>query len=98
MSIPFSTHLSVSADVMVRQVGDEAVLLNLKTEKYLGLDNVSNRIWQALTTQGTIQAAYDVLLAEFEVDPGKLRADLDEFVQQLLQFGLVEQKVEQDRG
>lgn len=83
---------------MVRQVGDEAVLLNLKTEKYLGLDNVSNRIWQALTTEGTIQSAYDVLLAEFEVDPSKLHADLDEFVQQLLQFGLVEQKVEQDRG
>jgi len=83
---------------MVRQVGDEAVLLNLKTEKYLGLDDVSNRIWQVLTSGGTIQAAYDALLAEFEVDPGKLRADLDEFVQQLLQYGLVEQKVEQDRG
>jgi len=83
---------------MVRQVGDEAVLLNLKTEKYLGLDDVSNRIWQVLTSGGTIQAAYDALLAEFEVDPGKLRADLDEFVQQLLQYGLVEQKVEQDQG
>jgi len=83
---------------MIRQVGDESVLLNLKTEKYLGLDNVSNRIWQVLTTGGTIQAAYEVLLAEFEVDPEKLRADLGEFVQQLIQYGLVQQKVEQDRG
>jgi hypothetical protein len=79
---------------MVRQVGDEAVLLQLKTEQYLGLDPVSTRIWQALTAGGTVQAAYDSLLAEFDVDAERLRADLDEFVQELLRFGLVEQRVE----
>jgi hypothetical protein len=94
MAIPFSSHLAVSTDVMIRQVGDEAVLLDLKTERYLGLDGVSNRIWQVLTAGGTIQTAYDTLLAEFEVDPERLRSDLEEFVQQLLQFGLVEQGAE----
>ena len=94
MAIPFSSRLSVSADVMVRQVGDEAVLLDLKTERYLGLDDVSNRIWQVLTAGGTVQAAYDTLLAEFDVDPERLRSDLEEFVQQLLEFGLVEQGAE----
>jgi hypothetical protein len=94
MPIPFSSHLSVSADVMVRQVGDEAVLLNLKTEKYLGLDGISNRIWQVLTTGATVQTAYDTLLSEFEVDPERLRKDLEEFVRELLEFGLVEQRTE----
>jgi hypothetical protein len=79
---------------MVRQVGDEAVLLNLKTEQYLGLDDVSSRIWQVLTTGGTVQAAYDTLLAEFDVDSERLRIDLEEFVQELLQFGLVERSGE----
>ena len=79
---------------MVRQVGDEAVLLNLKTEQYLGLDDVSSRIWQVLTTGGTVQAAYDTLLAEFDVDSERLRADLEDFVQELLQFGLVERSGE----
>ena len=94
MAIPFTSRLSVSADVMVRQVGDEAVLLNLKTEQYLGLDDVSNRIWQVLTAGGTVQAAYDTLLAEFDVDSERLRADLEDFVQELLQFGLVERRSE----
>ena len=76
---------------MLRQVGDEAVLLNLKTEQYLGLDDVSHRIWQVITAGGTLQTAYDTLLAEFDVDPEKLRTDLEEFVQELLQYGLVEQ-------
>jgi hypothetical protein len=79
---------------MVRQVGNEAVLLDLKTERYLGLDGVSSRIWQVLTAGGTLQAAYDTLLAEFDVDPERLRADLQEFTQELLQLGLVEQRTE----
>jgi hypothetical protein len=90
MPIPFSSRLSVSVDLMVRQIGDEAVLLNLKTEQYLGLDTASNRFWQALTAGGTVQTAFDSLLAEFDVEPNRLRMDLEEFVQQLLQFGLVE--------
>jgi Coenzyme PQQ synthesis protein D (PqqD) len=89
MNIPFDSHLAISSDVMVRQVGDEAVLLDLKTEQYLGLDGVSNRVWQVLTAGGTVQVAYDTLLAEFDVEPERLRTDLEEFVQQLLQFGLV---------
>jgi Coenzyme PQQ synthesis protein D (PqqD) len=82
---------------MIRQVGDEAVLLDLKTERYLGLDGVSNRVWQVLTAGGTVQAAYDALLAEFDVEPEQLRKDVEEFVQQLLQFGLVEQGAESNQ-
>jgi hypothetical protein len=82
---------------MIRQVGDEAVLLDLKTERYVGLDGVSARIWQVLTAGGTVQAAYDTLLNEFDVEPERLRTDLEEFVQELLQFGLVEQRAEQDQ-
>ena len=91
MSIPFSSHLSASTDVMVRNVGDELVLLDLKTERYLGLDSVSARIWQVLTGGGSVQSAYETLLAEFDVDPERLRTDLEEFVQELVRFGLVEQ-------
>jgi hypothetical protein len=93
MPIHFSSQLSVPADVMVRQIGDEAVLLNLKAEQYMGLDSVSNRVWQVLTAGTTVQHAYDLLLTEYEVDPARLRTDLEEFVQELLHYGLVEQKV-----
>lgn len=77
---------------MIRQIGDESVLLDMKSERYVGLDGVSTRIWQVLTGGGSVQAAYDALLAEFDVEPDRLRSDLEEFVQELLQYGLVEQK------
>lgn len=92
MAIPFNSQFSIPADVMVRQVGEEAVLLNLKAEQYMGLDSVSHRAWQVLTAGGTVQQAYEALLAEYDVAPERLRTDLEEFVQELLQHGLVEQK------
>ena len=46
MVIPFDSKRFISPDVMVRQVGGESVLLDLKTERYLGLDEVATRMWQ----------------------------------------------------
>lgn len=75
---------------MIRQVGDESVLLDLKTERYLGLDDISSRIWQLLTGGGSIESAYETLLEEFDVDPERLRSDLEDFVRELLHMGLVQ--------
>jgi hypothetical protein len=91
MTLPFDSIISISPDVMVRKVGEESVLLDLKTERYLGLDDVSARFWDLLTSGEPIQSAYDKLLEEFEVEPARLRNDLDAFVQELIQFGLIEQ-------
>jgi hypothetical protein len=91
MTLAFDSTISVSPDVMVRKVGEESVLLDLKTERYLGLDDVSARFWDLLTSGEPIQSAYDTLLTEFDVDPERLRTDLDAFVQELVQYGLVEQ-------
>ncbi|MGI8838450.1 MAG: PqqD family protein [Pyrinomonadaceae bacterium] len=90
MSTPFTSTITISPDVMVRQVGEESVLLDLKTERYLGLDDVSSRMWQVLTNGASIDSAYQTLLAEFDVNPERLRNDLDEFVQELLKLELVQ--------
>jgi hypothetical protein len=91
MTLPFDSTITVSPDVMIRKVGDESILLDLKTERYLGLDDVSARFWDLLTSGESIQSAYDKLLEEFEVAPERLHNDLDAFVQELIQFGLIEQ-------
>ena len=66
------------------------VLLNLKTEKYLGLDPVGTRIWEVLEKSPSIQSAYDILTGEFAVEPERLRQDLEEFINQILAEGLGE--------
>jgi hypothetical protein len=90
MSHAPSSSVRVSGDVLFRVVGEEAVLLNLNTELYLGLDSVGTRMWNALTAAPTIQAAYDALLLEYDVEASRLREDLDEFLGKLVEQGLIQ--------
>ena len=90
MAVSFTERIKISPDVLFRVVGDEGVLVNLKTERYLGLNPVGTRMWNVLSGASSIQAAYDELLQEYEVEPAKLRADLQEFIDQLLGQNLIE--------
>ena len=65
MTIPFSTRISVPPDVLVSALAGESVLLNLKSEKYFGLDEIGTRMWSALASSDSIQQAYETLLAEY---------------------------------
>jgi len=85
-----SSHVTVAPDVLFRIVGEEAVLLNLKTELYLGLDRVGTRMWSLLAEEPSVGAAYEALLQEYEIEPARLRDDLDEFLGQLLEQGLIQ--------
>ena len=65
-------------------------LLNLNTESYLGLDEVGTRMWMLLTTEASVQGAYEALLEEYDVTPEALRKDLDALLAQMIEHGLVE--------
>ena len=90
MAVSFAQRVRVAPDVMFRLVGEEGVLLNLNTEMYLGLNLVGTRMWSVLGSASSIQAAYDELLQEYDVEPAQLRADLEEFIDQLLAQKLIE--------
>lgn len=75
--------------VLHREIAGESVLLNLGSESYFGLDEVGTRMWAALTTAPSIEAAYQALLDEFEVDAPTLRSDLAAFIARLAEAGLV---------
>ena len=90
MAVSFSESVRVAPDVLFRIIGDEAVLVNLNTEMYLGLNPVGTRMWNALSHAASIQVAYDELLREYEVEPAQLRADLEEFIDQLRNHQLIE--------
>jgi Coenzyme PQQ synthesis protein D (PqqD) len=90
MAISFATRISVPSDVLVSVLAGESVLLNLKSERYFGLDDMGTRIWVAITTSDSIQAAYDALLAEYDVEPERLRQELNDLIEKLNEHGLVE--------
>jgi hypothetical protein len=90
MSISFDQKLVVTSDTLINVIEGESVLLNLKSESYFGLDQVGTRMWTLLTTSGSIQAAYEKLLDEYEVEAAELKRDLSEFIENLLSLNLVE--------
>lgn len=90
MAITFAMRVTVPSDVLMQELDGESVFLNINSGCYFGLDEVGTRMWQVLTTSESIQAAYEVLLAEYEVDAEMLRRDVQELVEKLREQGLVE--------
>jgi len=81
--------INIAPDVIFREIGGEAVILNLKTERYLGLDEVGTRIWKVLQASGSVESTFKTLLEEYDVEPSHLERDLNEFIDQLIENGLV---------
>ena len=91
-TISFDQQITATPDTLINQVGEESVLLNLGSEKYFGLDEIGTSMWQALTTNGTIQQAYESLLGEYDVAGDVLRQDLSDLLEKLAANGLIEIK------
>jgi len=87
--LQFASRVVVPKHVLVRHLDGESVLLNLETEKYFGLDATGTRMWQLVTAAPTVDAAYALLLEEFEVEPELLRTHLTELLSRLLENGLL---------
>ncbi len=92
MSTNSNRRLFVPDEVLTQVVGDEMVLLHVGTGVYYGLDVVGANMFNVLTTADSIPAACDILLAQYEVEPGRLRADVDALVEKLVGLGLLEWK------
>ena len=88
--VSFTERANVPTDVLVRFLDRECVLLNLDTERYFGLDETGTRMWQLVTSAPSIDAAFQELLAEFDVEPELLRANLTELLSRLVENGLLE--------
>jgi hypothetical protein len=83
--------LKVGESTVFTELDDEMVLLNLETGTYFGLDALGTRIWKLIEQGATEAAIFELLLAEYAVEPPQLRADLSAFLDQLGEKGLTHQ-------
>ncbi len=86
----FGNRAIVPPHVLVRHLGGESVLLNLDSERYFGLDETGTRMLELATTLPSIDAAYEQLLEEFEVEPPLLLENLKELMNRLVENGLLQ--------
>jgi hypothetical protein len=89
MTMPRDTIYRVSADVVFRELDGEAVLLDLASGRYFGLNAVGTRVWTALAGGATAAEAVDAVAAEFDAPPAEIAADIDALVADLIARGLL---------
>jgi coenzyme PQQ synthesis protein D (PqqD) len=75
--------------VLCKDLGDEAILLDLETETYFGLNAAGTRLWNLLTTAPSIREAFEVMLEEYAVAPDELERDMDALIDELVGRGLL---------
>jgi hypothetical protein len=79
----------VPEDVIFRELDGEAVILNLDTGIYFGVDAVGTRMWQLLEAGASLRDVWIALQAEYDAAPARLERDLLDFVDSLRAKGLV---------
>ena len=90
--ISLASQLEVSTDIVSQDLDDELVMLDLGSETYFGLDEISTRAWRLIATKGTLGDVLEELEDEYEVEREQLWADLVTFTEQLQSKGLVKVK------
>ena len=68
--------LQVSADVVYREIDGEAVLLDLGSGRYFGLNAVGTRVWAVLAGGGGVDDAIAAIATEFDAPDAENAGDV----------------------
>jgi hypothetical protein len=88
--INLNSQVRIQEDVLFQELQGEAVLLNLKTGVYLGLDQLGTKIWQLLQQNASLNKVVDSVLQEYAVTHEQFAKDLLTLVGQMERQGLIE--------
>jgi hypothetical protein len=79
-----------SADAVTKRVGDEVVLVHLRTNRIYTLNRTGARFWELLDDGCDLEFAQEQLLREFDVSEDQLREEVRGLEGELVQRGLLE--------
>lgn len=75
--------------ISLTEVDDEVVLLDLNSGAYYGLNHVGAMLLQKLRAGDTLNVAVQKISAHYQTDERKVKQDVDELLQQLLEQKLI---------
>ena len=83
--------LQIPENVVFQVLDGQAVVLNLDSGYYFGLNEVGTRFWQRLGETDSLDTIVEGLLGEFEVERSVLEQDIAELINDLKTRKLVEE-------
>lgn len=81
--------IEIPENVLFQEVGDEAVLLSLDKGHYFGLDEIGTHIWNLIKEKKNAEEIIAVITEEYDVEAEQFKQDLDDFVTELQESGLI---------
>jgi hypothetical protein len=93
MPVQLSTDHSwvvVNKNQIFSELQGEAVILDINSGVYYGLNQVGASIWNLIQVPKTVKEIKDALLAEYEVDPQACETDILVLIEDLASKGLIE--------
>ena len=88
-SLPLDTLLTRNPDLLAADMDGETVMMSIERGEYYGIGGVGSRVWEMLAQPTSINQMIQTICAEYEVEEATCQADMQKFVDQLLQNGLV---------
>ena len=87
--LSLNSSLKVTDDVVFRELDGEAIILNLASGVYFGLDPVGTRMWQLIEQHGRLADVVTAMRDEYDAPNDTVERDLVALVSELMQKGLV---------
>jgi len=81
--------IRLSPDVVTQRMGNDMVLVHLKTNRIYDLNRTAARLWELMGQEESISNVRDRMLGEFDVDKMTLQSEILETITALKKEGLL---------
>jgi hypothetical protein len=72
-----------STDLSARTIGNETIVLDMRSSRYFSVIGVGSRLWELLADETTLDALVATIVEEYEVDAATASRDTAAFVERL---------------
>jgi len=83
-----TTLITRSPDLVAADIDGDLVMMSIEQGGYYGITGVGSRAWELLVTPTTVADITRVICTEYAVDEATCQADMQAFVEELIQLGL----------
>jgi hypothetical protein len=94
----FANMVRLSPDVVFRDLEGEAVILDLASGRYFGLNAVGTRIWTLLDAGTPIERIVEAVAEEYDADARQIDRDVKALIEELSSRGLIVRSDEPSNG
>ncbi len=88
----FNQVISFPSYIMFQEFDNESILLDIRSQEHFALDAIGSLFFSQVSKGASTQESFEKILNLYEVSKEQLEKDLDNLLQQLLKYELIEVK------